>query len=203
MIFVSIVTHKNNLALFLPSTWHLKELIKSIPGVRYDSAREGWLFSLSWGSLVTLRGVFREQVEFTPEVISWAWTERNTRVDPMMDLRGGPELPEHLQTLEFDERLFPFQRAGAQFLVTSGDTLLADEMGTGKTIQVLAALQALTNAGEDVLPAIVVCPNSVKGHWEREIKAWFPSARPIVISGSTANKRTLFTGPVRLSSSPL
>lgn len=52
----------------------------------------------------------------------------------------------------------------------------------------IAAHQELNGSG---LPAMIVCPNSVKRHWVREIKRWLPSATPYNIEGTVAKKRGL------------
>lgn len=59
-------------------------------------------------------------------------------------------------------------------------------MGTGKTIQTLAAIRQT-----QALPALVVCPNSVKHHWYRETSKWLPESTPYVVSGSAAQRRKI------------
>lgn len=39
------------------------------------------------------------------------------------------------------------------------------------------------------LPAIVICPNSVKRHWAREAAKWLPQATPYVVEGAAAARR--------------
>ncbi|MBI2460402.1 MAG: DEAD/DEAH box helicase [Candidatus Rokubacteria bacterium] len=53
---------------------------------------------------------------------------------------------------------------------------LADDMGLGKTIQTIAFLLA-RRAGRpaDPRPALVVCPTSVVGNWERELARFAPT----------------------------
>ena len=53
-------------------------------------------------------------------------------------------------------------------------------MGLGKTVQALAWLEY---KGATALPAVVVCPCSLKMNWERECQTW-TSIHPWVISGS-------------------
>jgi SNF2 family DNA or RNA helicase len=164
--------------------WTEKELIKQVPGSRWDSGRKLWTVPLAWASCVTLRGVFGQQLHIGPDLTAWAWQHRDEFVLPALELRQA-------LTAEFgvlrvdDERLYDFQRAGVRFLTHSPHVLLADEMGTGKTVQTLTALR---QHGAEALPALVICPNSVKRHWAREAKTWLPEATTYVV-GNTAAKR--------------
>jgi SWI/SNF-related matrix-associated actin-dependent regulator 1 of chromatin subfamily A len=79
---------------------------------------------------------------------------------------------------ELGLELYPFQRAGVEYLHRNRKTFLADEMGLGKTVQAIAAVAA-TNA----YPAIVVCPASLKYNWQREVQAWVPGKSTLVVSG--------------------
>jgi len=79
--------------------------------------------------------------------------------------------------------LRPFQHAGVRFLADNGKVLLADDMGTGKTLQSLAAA-AVTGAW----PVLVVCPAIVKLNWAREALTWFPERTVSVLSGKPGAK---------------
>lgn len=65
--------------------------------------------------------------------------------------------------------LFPFQVTGVKFLESKGMGLISDDMGLGKSIQTIAYMY---RNKEISLPAIVVCPASVKVNWVREITRW-------------------------------
>lgn len=79
--------------------------------------------------------------------------------------------------------LRPFQHAGVRFLADNGKVLLADDMGTGKTLQALAAA-AVTGAW----PMLVICPAVVKLNWAREALTWFPGRPVSVLSGKPGAK---------------
>jgi SNF2 family DNA or RNA helicase len=79
------------------------------------------------------------------------------------------------------DKLYPHQRAGVRFLRVAGSALLADEMGTGKTVQVIATLES-----EDLYPALIVCPNSVKSVWESEFERWAPLRHVVTAGAGTA-----------------
>ena len=62
-------------------------------------------------------------------------------------------------------KLFPYQKEGVIAIENfGGRVLLSDSMGMGKTIQVLVALRR----NPSWLPALIVCPSSVKYNWEIE-----------------------------------
>lgn len=67
--------------------------------------------------------------------------------------------------------LFPYQKAGVEFLICkNGVALIGDEMGLGKTVMTIVYLN--TQRKEDVFPALVVCPASVKAKWVKEFERW-------------------------------
>lgn len=63
----------------------------------------------------------------------------------------------------------PYQAETVPFIQAhSGRALLADEVGLGKTLQVLAWL----HAHPERRPALVVCPANVKLQWQRQVLRW-------------------------------
>jgi superfamily II DNA or RNA helicase len=71
--------------------------------------------------------------------------------------------------------LRPYQVRGYSWLAFMADlglgACLADQMGLGKSIQVLALLQSRRGRGR---PTLLVCPTSVLGHWRREVRERTP-----------------------------
>lgn len=63
--------------------------------------------------------------------------------------------------------LFPYQRAGAEWLAARPRAYLGDDMGLGKSAQAIVAADAAL--AEHVC---VICPASVRANWEREIEMW-------------------------------
>src|SRR5580698_4072028 len=93
-------------------------------------------------------------------------------------------------------KLMPFQRAGVAFLVTAERALLADEMGTGKSVQVIRALQVLNALNKNPLPALIICPNSLKiTVWQRELEKWAPELSVMMIDGGAAVRRKQLATP--------
>ena len=61
----------------------------------------------------------------------------------------------------------PFQHTGIEWLIDHERGLLADQMGTGKTIQLCGLINAV-----DPETVLVICPASAKDHWKRELEKW-------------------------------
>ena len=80
--------------------------------------------------------------------------------------------------------LRPYQQRGYSWLAFLGrwglGACLADDMGLGKTVQTLSLILAQQN-GQG--PALVVCPTSVMGNWQREAERFTPSLRVLVHHG--------------------
>lgn len=165
--------------IVVETVWTERELIKLIPGVRWDTQTRVWRMPLSWTSCVTLRGVFGEALEVGPGLTAWAW-EQKAYVDRLLALRGLLAPDWDVADEPLASSLYPFQRVGSAFLDLSRSALLGDEMGTGKTVQTLMAVEA---------PAVVVCPNSVKTHWAAQARRWRADLTPYVVSGNAAQRR--------------
>ncbi len=98
---------------------------------------------------------------------------------------------EHLRAFEHIEpqalpdglqgELRPYQKAGYDWLhflrEYSFGGCLADDMGTGKTIQCLAFLQSLSERHEAKSASLLVLPRSLVFNWEREAARFTPGLR--------------------------
>lgn len=101
-------------------------------------------------------------------------------------------------------RLAPKQRSGIDFMAEHPHSLLADEMGSGKSVQAISTVyeylirngthqefQGEVRApGVFKSPKLIIAPNSVTGHWSKELEKWagVPSA---IVSGSVKNRNAL------------
>jgi len=169
----------------IDTEWRYKELCKGIPGATWSAADKAWRAPLGWSTCLALRSVFKTELRIGPRLTEWATNEFNTRVAPCNALR-------ELETADGDEALFPHQRAGVKFLAAARRALLADEPGLGKTAQTIRALKELKDRGEEVFPALIVCPNTLKKNWKREFAMWWPGVNVQVISGSATQRRKQF-----------
>lgn len=174
--------------ILLTTDWRYKELCKSLPGASWSAKDQVWRAPLSWTTCLALRSTFRDGLTIGPNLSEWATNELNTRISPANALR-------ELESADGDSDLFPHQRAGVQFLKTARRALLADEPGLGKTAQAIRALKALQDSGEQIFPALIVCPNTLKKNWAREFQKWWPGVTTQVIKGTAAQRKKQFDTP--------
>jgi SNF2 family DNA or RNA helicase len=71
-----------------------------------------------------------------------------------------------------------YQLEGIEFLISHPHCILADEMGTGKSMQAILACEKL-----HLNKVLIVCPNSMKYTWAGEFLKWAPEATVKVIDG--------------------
>ena len=190
---VSVELSENKKSVVINAEWRFKELCKSIPGAKWDTSAMIWSVPASWATCLALRSTFKNDLVIGPRLTEWAGSELANRITPANELRD-------LETLEDPSNtdLFPHQRAGVKFLVTARRALLADEPGLGKTAQAIRALKQLNDQGEQVFPALIVCPNTLKKNWKREFDKWWPGLSIQIIKGSATQRRKQFNEPAQV-----
>lgn len=103
------------------------------------------------------------------------WVEPDALEWLQQRIRRRPSLPDDaFDRLETPPGLepYPYQLKGAEFLARRGRALLADEMGLGKTVQAILAALVMRGAERPVHRVTVVCPASLRGGWQDEIRRW-------------------------------
>ena len=73
-------------------------------------------------------------------------------------------------------KLYKYQETGVKWLNAKHRSLLADDMGIGKSAQVITHLKECPER----LPALIVVPASLKINWQREVEMWFGIESQIV-----------------------
>ena len=89
------------------------------------------------------------------------------------------------------ESMRPYQIDGVKWLYTLNQYglggILADDMGLGKSLQLIAFLSLHTLD----TPGLIVCPKSLIFNWQNEFIKWNGKQQTIIISGTTANRKQL------------
>lgn len=143
--------------ILTPYEPHNLDLIRSIPGARWDLENKWWNVSLEMSNR-------RRLLEVADKI--------------------GIEVPPSLRIVEVSEEaqnatdagLYPFQVEGVNFLAHKQKVLLGDDMGLGKTVQSLMGIPSNGNA-------LVICRAGLKYNWLDEVNKWRPDLKPVVLSG--------------------
>ncbi|MEO1209203.1 MAG: DEAD/DEAH box helicase [Cyanobacteria bacterium J06638_20] len=117
-------------------------------------------------------------------------------------LTKGNQSLENIPTPDgFRGELRPYQERGVSwlsFLQRWGlGACLADDMGLGKTIQFIAFLLHLKEADALEHPTLLVCPTSVLGNWEREVRRFAPALKVMVHHGDRRDQGKEFLRKVK------
>ncbi len=75
-----------------------------------------------------------------------------------------------------DKELSPFQVAGVDYVLSMGNTLIADQPGLGKTMQAIAVANEMQ--AERVL---VLCPANIRLQWCERIRSWTTMKWPFTV----------------------
>ncbi len=68
--------------------------------------------------------------------------------------------------------LFQHQKEAIEFIGDKPGVIIADDMGLGKTATAIMAMQ---------IPAVVVCPATVRTNWKKEIETWRPNLEVSIV----------------------
>jgi SNF2 family DNA or RNA helicase len=93
-----------------------------------------------------------------------------------------------------NKSLFPYQIPAAEFLIKNPSCVLADPMGSGKSIVAIVSMRVLFQKAR-ICSALIVCPMSVVDQWERYLRDWAPELRITKIAGGKAERNRLWLRP--------
>ena len=100
--------------------------------------------------------------------------------------------------LDFPSELYPFQIEGIRRLVENESFLLADEMGTGKTVMASVALRILFQKGV-IQRALIICPASVIPVWDQHLEDWGGACLTCtVVSGTKQTRQYDWKSPAHI-----
>ncbi len=167
-----------------------KDKVKSL-GARWDPNRKAWVLPVAPGIVKKLENVFGDQVGY---------------LLPEEEIEGGRRetvsfLPTTSATIKDTKKLlqkhlkaepFPYQWEGIAFLLQHQKAVLGDEMGLGKSFQLIAAIKGglLQGYFERVL---LVCPSHLRYQWAAEFQK-FSDIIPTVIDGDRKKRKKIYDG---------
>ncbi len=115
------------------------------------------------------------------------------------------ELVNGIKNFDVDDIIIPetmsdilrdYQKSGYRWLKTMANYgfggILADDMGIGKTIQVITLFEDLRLRKQEVT-SLVVCPSSLILNWDAEIKKFAPELKVGLVEGFGAKREDIIT----------
>ena len=99
------------------------------------------------------------------------------------------ELP---KSIHFPHKLFNYQVEGIKFLISKEFALLADQMGTGKTVMSITAMRILFLKGK-IKKAVVVVPSNLISVWEDHLLKWSPELVFLTLNENKISRKQLYT----------
>lgn len=157
--------------------------VKSIAGKRWDPEEKVWVFPADIDVAIKIVQMIQPQLQ--ADVQAWV-KDSQARIAGDLVTRIGSDAEIKYR---FADTLYGYQRAGVKFLSENPHSILADDMGLGKTVQALATLEEYATNHAVSGPSLIVCPNSMKGTWAREIERWAYGAEYVVVDGKDPKKR--------------
>ncbi|WP_071393324.1 DEAD/DEAH box helicase [Bacillus tuaregi] len=116
-------------------------------------------------------------------------------------LRDLKSLPLETVPGDFHGELRPYQQLGMSWLLFlrkyGFGGCLADDMGLGKTVQLISYLLKVRDEEPEAGPALIICPTSVLGNWQKELERFAPELNVHLHYGPGRLKEDEFTAAVR------
>jgi SNF2 family DNA or RNA helicase len=100
--------------------------------------------------------------------------------------------------MTFKGSLLPYQPEAVERMCDRQKVLVAYDLGLGKTVLTIAALEKLMDEGKITEPGIIVCLSSLKYQWANQIKKFTEnSSVPLVIDGTPKQREEQYNRAYR------
>ena len=95
--------------------------------------------------------------------------------------------------MTFTGTLLPYQIEAVEAMVSRKRMLVAYDLGLGKTVLTIAALEELKEQGKITEPGIIICLSSLKYQWAEQIRKFTDdTAHPLVIDGTPKQRQAQY-----------
>lgn len=173
-IYTTYGLQNYNALQILEATLNIRE-IKLYNGKEYDEPR-------------TIAALEKQRV-ILEEFQNWVWTDEDRKweiEEAYNKMFSGFEKIEydgsHLKFPEMsaDFELYDYQKNAVQKIISTDNTLLAYDVGAGKTYIMVAAAMEMRRSGMSRKNLFVV-PNNIVGQWEKIFTELYPTARVLAV----------------------
>lgn len=163
---------KVRIEFLFPFSMGMKNKVKALPDARYDGDERIWWLPVS---------------EYSAKLAVKLGKDFGFLIEkPVMDLSRDFLFS---KSDSVRKRMYPFQITGLDFLhSTGGRAIIADEMGTGKSVEALGFIQE-----RGFHSVLIVSPASVTYKWQDEIKKWIGVDSVVITKGKDLLPDTTYT----------
>ena len=91
--------------------------------------------------------------------------------------------------MSFVGKLLPYQPEAVEKMCDRKKMLVAYDLGLGKTVLTIAAIEQLMDERKVTEPGLVICLSSLKYQWEASIKKFTNGSKPLVIDGNAEQRK--------------
>ncbi|MEK5176383.1 DEAD/DEAH box helicase [Heyndrickxia sp. FSL W8-0496] len=126
--------------------------------------------------------------DYDPKAFAKIQIELNRSIKTLINqLTDMNNIPETSIPQDFQGELRPYQVQGFSWLTFlrkyQFGAILADDMGLGKTVQLLTYLLHVKQTTPANGPALIICPTSVLGNWQKEFERFAPNMNVVLHYG--------------------
>jgi SWI/SNF-related matrix-associated actin-dependent regulator 1 of chromatin subfamily A len=170
------VIKTNTIRLLFPFNKDLLERVKKLQNRKWSADVKAWDITVDYRNCFELERIIQQESFIhdseSLKIIAYFKEEAKQMaqgvINPSYDLLKLPKRVENaMKGLGFTFR--PYQTEGFSAMVHFRKAINGCEMGLGKTLQTLTAVEYL-----DCFPVLVICPASLKFNWDDEIKKYLP-----------------------------
>lgn len=185
----------NELRVRFPYDARLVDLIRTVPGRRYDPDTKTWRIPSQ-----TLRALQTEAARWgiTIQLDNAVLQAQEVGQRNKDELRALKDVEDVALDLPTETKVRNYQRVGIRFMWRAlrgfKGVLLADDPGLGKTLQALSIVAMNANLQK----VLVLCPASIKYVWEGEIQKHYPQLSYVVIDGLPERRAELWGSDARI-----
>ena len=91
--------------------------------------------------------------------------------------------------MSFTGTLLPYQPEAVDRMCERGKMLVAYDLGLGKTVLTIAAIERLMDERKVTEPGLVICLSSLKYQWAAQIQKFTDGSTPLVIDGTPEQRK--------------
>jgi len=175
-----LILNEENVYIYFPYNETILDAVRALPNRKWNGDEKRWEATINKPNidkLIKLGEKFGFHID--PELY-----ELQEEYANQLEISQAVDADIKIEGLSKDLELMPFQKAGVKYAVNKKRTIIADEVGLGKTVQAIATVQKT-----DTYPVLVVCPAFLKLNWRKEYRKWLEEDLDITIIDGRENDK--------------